>query len=143
MKKLIAALLVLLATAAGAADFADIKGRDFGEGEKSSGFVAGQTTKHGFRIEASVKTSTYDAGQLGLELEAPLLSGKRISVRVLGGVSIDPFDYQSLRYKFGTETEYKVTARKSFILTITNRYDPFLKQFSIRPTIMAGGRFYF
>ncbi len=143
MKKLIILSFVFLTTVSQAVDFANEKGRDYGGANKISGIVVGSSNKRGFRVEAVASTSGSSFGNFGVNLGLPLLSSTKYTIVLTGGISSDPFILDSTRYKVGVELEYKVDATKSFILQLTNKYDPFTQTFRSRPTITTGARFYF
>lgn len=145
--KWFAALLATLAFNAHAIDFSDQKGRDLSggglTGKSVETLTAGAGNKKGFRIETSVTTQGDDVGGVGLNVEAPLFNGTHVKVRALTGMTSDPFDFSETRFRLGLEFEYEVKTGKSFVFSVANRYDPFTKSFSTRPTVMAGARFYF
>jgi hypothetical protein len=141
MKFPITLAIILFSANSQAIDFTSDKGREYKKLTKTSGLVVGKNTKDGFRVEAFVSTSGSNLGSVGLNLGVPLLRGKKYTIQLNGGAStnINPMD----RYQIGFEIEYKIDDRKSFVISMSNKFNPWSRTLGTNPTIKTGLRFYF
>jgi hypothetical protein len=143
MIKFLFMALALVTTQAGAIDFSSSKGRDFSERKMTTSLNVGSTHDSGLRIEAFVKTTNSELGVVGLNLEAPIIKGDHLSIRMIGGVSTNAFNTEVATYRVGVEFEYRIMKNKSAFMMVTNKYDPVTNTLNARPSIMTGARFHF
>lgn len=143
MRFLIAFVLgtLLMVSPAKALDFTNETGRDL-ERNKGKGVTVGASYR-GFRAEAYAQTWNQDQGLLGWNLYAPVLHGDTISLRIMGGgYHYAEYDLRA-HYKVGIEMEYMLKKDRSWIVKVSNKFDPWTGTFGTRPQFFTGARFYF
>jgi hypothetical protein len=145
MKRFIIMALMLVATQAGAIDFSSNTTRELGFKEKREGLTIGTNTRNGFRWEASATKDTRSelGATLGIRGGVPLLTGDKLSVKLLGGVALDPLKLDAAVYRVGLQFEYKAEDKKSFVVLVNNSFDPRTQTFGASPQLTFGARFYF
>lgn len=152
MRTIMAILLFLVCTTTQALDFSKSSNND--NGDQTISLIVGKSNSHGWETQLYVNSQvinnlprdqtpnqTIGTSAVGWNIAAPLIRGKKFTLRAKAGV-MNQYTV-GLNGRLGLELEYRWKEDKVFVIYVGNTLDPKTMAFTNKLSYSTGFKWYF